>query len=261
MAKASPDPENLLCYRAPADLLAGRCVLITGAGGGVGQAVARMCAAHGATVVLLGRIQQRLEAVYDEIEHAGHPSPLIVPFDLETAGIAQYGELARQLKDTLGRLDALVLNAGWVGSLTPIRHYDPQLWARVMTVNLNAPFLLVRTLLPFIEQAPDAAIVFTTDCATRAYWGAYGAAKQGALGLLTILAAELDPYGIRVNGIDPGPLRTRLRAQHYPGLDLNTLPPPEAVSSAYLFFIGPDSRGINGHNVSLQAALVRGPAL
>jgi NAD(P)-dependent dehydrogenase (short-subunit alcohol dehydrogenase family) len=229
-------------------------VLVTGAGDGVGRAVAKACAARGATVILLGRTITKLEQVYDEIEAAGGPQPAIFPMNLETATAKDYDDLGDNIKHEFGRLDGLLNNAAQVGGLTPIRHYNINLWARMMNVNLNAPFLVCQVCIPLLEQASDPAVVFSTDDCARAFWGAYGVAKQGLAGLLKILADELETdRPVRVNGVDTGPVRTRLRMENYPGEDPNTLPAPEDVVAPYLYFIGPDSKGVTGQNFSFRS--------
>ena len=131
-------------YRPMPDLLESRVILVTGAGDGIGKTAAKSFAAHGATVVLLGRTVTKLEAVYDEIEGSGHPQPAIYPMNLEGAAPKDYQDLADTLEREFGRLDGLLHNATNLGSLTPLEHYDLELWAKVMQVNLHAPFLLTR---------------------------------------------------------------------------------------------------------------------
>lgn len=240
-------------YRATPDLLKDRIILVTGAGDGIGHAVAKAYAAHGATVILLGRTIKKLEQVYDEIEAAGHPQPAIFPMNLETATAKDYDDLGDTIKNEFGRLDGLLNNAAQVGGLTAIQHYDINLWSQIVTINLSAPFLLSQVCIPLLEQSHDPAMLFSTDDCTRAYWGAYGVAKHGQQALLKILADELDNgRPIRVNGIDTGPVRTRLRAQNYPGEDPSTLPAPEDVISPYLYFMGPASKGATGQNFKLN---------
>ncbi len=236
-------------YTAASDLLRDRVILVTGASDGIGRAVAKAYAAHGATVILLGRTLTKLEQVYDEIEAAGYPQPAIFPMNLETATAKDYDDLGDNINSEFGRLDGLLNNAAQVGGLTPIQNYNINLWARIVNVNLNAPFLICQVCIPLLELSTDPAIIFSTDDCTRAHWGAYGVAKHGQHGLLKILSDELDhDRPIRVNGIDTGPVRTNLRAQNYPGEDPSALPPPEDVVPAYLYFMGPDSRGVTGQN-------------
>lgn len=243
-------------YTPPADLLKNRVILITGAGDGIGRAAALACAAHGATVVLLGRTIAKLERVYDEIEQAGHPQPAIYPMNLEGATAKDYTDLAATLEREFGRLDGLLHNAAQLGSLSPMAHQDINLWFKVMQVNLNAPFLLTRACLGLLMQAPDASIIFTTDEVGRrgrAYWGAYGVSKAGLEGMSQILAQELETNThVRVNSLDPGAVQTRLRTVAYPGENALANPSPESIMPIYLYLLGPDSQGINGQQLSAQ---------
>jgi NAD(P)-dependent dehydrogenase (short-subunit alcohol dehydrogenase family) len=247
---------SLLDYRPAADLLSGRVVLVTGAGGGIGQAVSVALARHGATVVLLGRTVARLEAVYDTIESSGGPQPAIYPLDLAGASVADYAELADRLQASFGRLDGLLHNAAELGTLTPLQLYDPQLWARVLHVNLHAPFLLTRACLRLLQASADASVVFTSASVGRrgrAYWGAYAVASAGVEGLMQVLADELETAGrVRVNSLDPGRVRTAMHRRAYPGEDPRQRPPPEAVVPAYLYLLGPDSRGVTGQALNAQ---------
>jgi NAD(P)-dependent dehydrogenase (short-subunit alcohol dehydrogenase family) len=240
----------IMCdYHPPADLLQGRVILITGAGSGVGRAAARACAAHGASVVLLGADRGQLEAVYDAIDAAGHPQPALYVLDLAKAKAADYAGLANSIAKEFGRLDGLLHNAAVLPFLSRIDDYDPEIWDQVLQINLNAPFLLTQACLSLLRAAPDASVLFTSDKVGRkgrAYWGAYGVAKFGIEGLMQILADELEGSTLRVNSIDPGPVRTDLRIQVYPGIDPATWPLPEQVMAAYLYLLGPDSRGVTG---------------
>ena len=243
-------------YLPTPGLLNGRVVLITGAGDGIGRVAAISCAEYGASVILLGRTQRKLERVYDEIEQAGYPQPVIHPLDLEKAGAADYAQLAAALDQQFGRLDGLLHNAAILGTLTPLGLYDVDLWYKVMQVNLHAPFLLTRACLNLLRRSPDAAVVFTSDAVGRqgrAYWGAYGVSKAAVEGMMRILADEIESDGnVRVNSIDPGALRTVLRARAYPAENPNQLPTPETVMNRYLYLLGPDSRHINGRAFTAQ---------
>lgn len=246
-------------YSPAPDLLAGRVILITGAGDGIGKTAASACAAHGATVILLGRTVAKLEAVYDALVKSGYPEPAIYPMDLLGASPDDHKQLAERVETELGRLDGLLHNAARLGTLTPIDYYDPKIWLEVMQINLNAPFFLTQACLPLLKRAPDASIVFTSAAVGRqgrAYWGAYGIAKFGIEGMMQILAQELGAFPeVRVNSIDPGPVRTRLRRTAYPGEAPHTLPDPQAIMDSYLFLLGPDSRGTSGQ--AFEAQVIR----
>lgn len=230
--------------------LAGRVVLITGAGNGIGRALATASAARGASVVLLDRQVPALEAVYDEIEAAGHPQPAIYPMDLAGATPDDIATLGERIGDSLGRLDALVHNAAELGKPAPLAHYGIQAWMRTLHVDLNAPFLLTRYLLPLLQASDSGRIVFVSDRAGRtgqAYMGAYGVAKWGLEGLMRTLAAELpDHSALRVTSVDPGPTHTMLRRQGWPGEPSQHLPLPDAFADHLLYLIDPAQNPVQG---------------
>src|SRR6516165_10259575 len=196
----------------PAEL-SGRVIAITGAGSGLGRAVALACAGHQATVVLIGRDAAKLQAVDAEIAAAHAPEASIALLDLEMAVARDYDELADALLKRYGRLDGLLHNAGVLGPLSPIEQYDVPTWCKVLHVNLTAAFALTQVLLPMLRAARDASVVFTTASQARApgaYWGAYAVSKSAVETLAQVLADELEHLRhVRVNVVDPGPVRTR----------------------------------------------------
>ncbi|MBT00135.1 MAG: YciK family oxidoreductase [Oceanospirillaceae bacterium] len=246
----------MFTYQPPADLLKDRIILVTGAGDGIGRAAAHAYAAHGATVILLGRTLEKLEKIYDELEAAGAAQPAIVPLNLETAAEHDYIELSNQLHDTFGHLDGLLHNAGVLGVRTPLENYDPVIWDQVMKVNVNAPFLMTQTLLPLLQKSEDASIIFTSSGVGRkgrAHWGAYSVSKFATEGMSQILADELENLtSVRVNCINPGATRTSMRAYAYPAEDPQTNPTPEEIMPLYLYLMGPQSKGINGQSMDAQ---------
>ena len=237
-------------YQPPPDLLAGRVILVTGAGDGLGRAAALSYARHGASVILLGRTQQKLEAVYDEILAEQRSAPLLMPADLAKAGVREYEQIAAAIDQEFGRLDGLLHSAATLGTLTPLAQYDLETWQKVMQVNLNAAYLLTRACLGVLEKSADASVVFTTSNSARqgrAYWGAYAAAGAALENLAQTWADELSTNTrIRMNTLDPGAVRSALRARAYPGENPLTLPAPEAVMPLYLYLMGPDSRHATG---------------
>lgn len=242
-------------YRPAGDLLKDRIVLVTGAGDGIGRAAALAYAAHGATVVLLGKTVPKLEAVYDEIESDGGATPAIYPMHLEGATPHDYDELAKAMDSNFGRLDGILHNAASLPYLSRIKDYEADDWLKVMQVNLNAPFFMTQACLPLLDKSDDASVLFTTDRVGHvgtAFWGAYGVSKFGIEGLTQILAAELEKGNIRVNCIDPGPTRTGLRKRAFPGEDNATLKAPETLAPLYLWAMGPDSRGTTGQRLSWE---------
>lgn len=218
-----------------------RIVLVTGAAGGIGAVASKTCARYGATVILLDRDVKGLEAVYDEIEDAGYPAPAIYPMDFEGATEDDYTGLANTLEKEFGQLDGLLHNAARRDPLTPLWKIELDDWFGVLQVNLNAPFMLTRACLELLNASQSASIIFTTDHQARehhAYWGAYGVSKHALDELMRILADELENQSsIRVNAIDPGSVRTNMRARSHPGLDPGKMTEPEAIMNSYLYLL------------------------
>jgi NAD(P)-dependent dehydrogenase (short-subunit alcohol dehydrogenase family) len=236
--------------------LAGRVIGITGASDGIGRAVALACAQAQAQVILIGRNERKLDAVYAEIRASGAPEAAIALLDLEKAIARDYDQVADALLERYGRLDGLLHNAGILGTLAPIEHYDVPTWCRVMHVNVTAAFALTQVLIPALKKSADASVVFTSSAVGRqgrAYWGAYAVSKFALEGLSQVLAQELEGISqVRVNALNPGRTRTAMRRQAYPAEDLETLPLPASLSAAYLALLGPASRGVSGHSFDAQ---------
>ena len=242
---------------APAEL-AGRVIAITGASSGIGRAVALACARHGATIILIGRSERRLSEAYAQLEAGGRTDSTLVQLDLENALAGDYDALGNAIRERFGRLDGLLHSAGFLGRLAPVEHYDVPTWCRVLQVNLTAAFALTQVLLPLLKQSADASVVFTSSSVGRtgrANWGAYSVSKAGIENLVQVLAAELSGITrVRVNAINPGPARTQMRRQAYPAEDIETLPLPESLTTAYLALLGPAGRGVTGGSFDAQAA-------
>jgi NAD(P)-dependent dehydrogenase (short-subunit alcohol dehydrogenase family) len=250
-----PVPAHQRYQPAPADLR-GRVIAITGAGDGIGRAVALAAAAQGASVVLIGRGTAKLEAVHAAIPEPQRAAASIALLDLDKAVAKDYDQLADALLARYGRLDALLHNAGILGTLAPIETYDVPTWCRVLHVNLTAAFALTQVLLPALRAASDASVVFTSSGVARkprAYWGAYAVSKTGIEVLARLLAEEFEHNGNpRFNVLNPGPVRTRMRRQAFPAEDPQTLPAPEQIVAPYLWLLGGASRGINGQSLDCQ---------
>jgi NAD(P)-dependent dehydrogenase (short-subunit alcohol dehydrogenase family) len=243
-------------YQPRADLLADKVILVTGAGGGIGRTAALTLAAHGATVILLGRTLSKLEQVYDAIEAAGHPQPAIYPMNLEGATEKNYRDMCDTLSQEFGHLDGLLHNASELGDRTAIRDYAADTWQRVIQVNLHAPFMMTQALLPLLEKSKQASVVFTSSSVGhqgRAFWGAYAASKAASDNLMQTLADELEGVSrVRVNSINPGATRTAMRAAAYPAENPNTLKTPEEHMPLYLYLLGEDSSAVTGQCFNAQ---------
>lgn len=253
----------MLCefdYQAPKDLLKDRIILVTGASDGIGRAAAKSYAAHGATVILVGRTIKKLEEVYDEIEEAGGAQPAIFPLNFETATYKDYGEMAELLQKEFGRIDGILHNASILGSLTPVEAYNPQMWEQVMQVNFNSALLMTQSLLSLMYESKDASLIYTSSSVGRkgrAFWGAYSISKFATEGLMETLADELENISnIRVNSLNPGATRTAMRQLAYPGENPATLRTPQDIMGTYLYLMGPDSKGVNGQKFDAQPAKV-----
>ncbi len=197
--------------------LDGRVVLITGAHGGLGSAASLACARAGATVVLLGHKVPKLNRLYDRVAAEGG-SAMLYPLDLEGASPDDYAELAARIGSEFGHLHGVLHCAAMFRGLTPLLHTDPAAFARALHVNLTAPWWLTQACLPLLAKADDAAVVFAiNDLAQtqQAFWGGYGIAQHGLAALVAMLHAELANGPIRISGLQPGPMRTGLRAMAY----------------------------------------------
>lgn len=237
-------------YLPANDLLDDKTILITGASDGIGKALARGFADHGATVILLGRSQEKLEAIYDEIE-AAHPGKVIIhPMDFLTAGAADYKVLAESVNEQFECLDGLIHSAALLGARTPLEYYPDKDWEELMRVNVNAAFFLTKALLPALNRAPSARIVFTASSVGRqgrAYWGAYAVSKFAVEGMMQTLAEELEETSkIRVNSLNPGGTRTAMRKAAYPAENPESVPTAESLLPVYLFLFSDAAAGLHG---------------
>ncbi len=248
--------QQALNYQCANGAFKNRIILVTGAGAGIGRAAALSLAAHGATVILLGRTQEKLEAVYDEIKAAGWPEPALAPVNLTVARPEDFQELAGLFDKEFGHLDGILHNASLLGDITPMDRYGAGTWESVMQTNVNSAFYLTQAMLPLLRASDDARLLFTSSSVGRkgrAFWGAYAVSKAATENLAQVLAEELEnTSNIRVNTINPGGTRTDMRALAYPGEDPNTLKTPADIMAPYLFLLGPDSRNINGHSLDAQ---------
>jgi NAD(P)-dependent dehydrogenase (short-subunit alcohol dehydrogenase family) len=243
-------------YQAPPNLLKDRVILVTGAGQGLGQTAARAFAAHGATVILTGRNEQRLNATYDAIADAGDPEPVIFPLDLEKATDKDFAAMAEAIGGQLGRLDGILHNAARFDNLAPLELATLEQWLGTLRVNLAAPFALTRACLPLLRAAEDASVVMTSETHGRkptAYWGAFGVSKWGLEALVKTWAQELElTPQVRINLLVPGPVQSPQRKKTHPAEVQETLPTADAVMPTYLYLMGPASRDRSGEIFDAQ---------
>ena len=245
-----------ISYEYAGDILKDRIVLVTGASDGIGKALALHIAGLGAQVLLHGRNTNKLEEVYDQItELKDAPRPSIAVLDLATADSDAYASLVNSIEQEFGRLDGLVHNAGILGQRLSIEQYDVADWQRVMHVNLTVPFVLTQALMPLLRASVDPSIIFTSSGVGRigkAFWGAYSVSKFGTESLSQILADENRHTPLRVNCINPGPIRTKMRLAAYPAEDRDALKRPEDIMATYVYLLGPDSQGVTGQSFDVQ---------
>ncbi len=247
-----PIPQD---YDPPRDLLEGRVVLVTGAGQGLGRAFALDAAAHGATVALLGRTLEKLEATYDAITAAGGAEPALIPLDLASAATPEYDALNQLLRRDLKRLDAVAHCASHFVPLGPLADQTLEQWMTLLKVNLAAPFALTRACLPLLSAVSGSSVVFTGETHgvhPLAYWGGFAVSKAGLSTLAAVWGEELAHKGRpRMNVFVPGPVATPQRARSHPGEDRAKLRTAQAAARALLFLLGPDGAAYNGRTVEM----------
>ena len=243
-------------YAPAPGAFAGRTVLVTGAGDGLGRCVALGAARCGAEVILLGRTVRKLEATHDRIVESGGRQPAIYPMDLSGAGPEDYAELADRIECAYGRLHGIVHAAAAFSGLTPLAHLEPGDWLRTVHVNLTAPFLVTAACLSLLQAVPDAAVVFVGDAHGRhagAYWGAYAVSKFGVEGLAKVLAEEVESAGTpRVVCVIPGPMRTALRSRAFPAEQPDSVPEPGAVAGGILYALDPAASILHGARADIR---------
>lgn len=216
--------------------LAEKIVLVTGASRGIGRASALILAKAGAHIVATARTEAALEELDDEIFAATGKHATLVPLDLTDGdAIDQLGGVIHQ---RFGRIDTLVHSGAMLGGLSPVAHIAPAQWDKVLTTDLTATFRLIRSFEALLRAAPGGgkAIFLTSKLAVapRAFWGPYAAAKAGLEALVKSWADEIEHTGVRAVLLDPGPMRTRMRAEAYPGEDPLTLPDPSEIGPLVL---------------------------
>ncbi len=245
--------KDLKNYLPRKDLLKNRFVVVTGATDGIGKAISLACAAYGAKLLLLARNEKKLNSLLQALSQNSSNAHQKYVIDFATAEETDYVRFAEYIRTQSSPVDSLILNAGHIEALQNLRNYQLDTWLHTITINLHASFMLAKCCIPSLESSSDPSIVFSTHDCTKAYWGAYGVSKAAQVGMMNILADELDgDKPVRVNGVNPAPVRTKLRTANYPGVNPQTLPAPDEVVSPYLYFIGPDSKKVTGMNYKIN---------
>lgn len=250
--------DTLLSAAPAADCLQNKTLLVTGATGGLGSALARECARLGGTVILAGRDVPALEKLYDELEASGAAQPAIFPINHQGATQHDYQTMASMLTEEFGELHGLIHCAADPGIPTPLREYPVDIWTQVMNINFTSGFLLTRALLPLMDKTGDASIVMVTDTQQSAFWGAYGVSKSAVESMAAILADEIegmqDDNGnprVCVNTIYPGPMRTRLRAKSFAGELPSESPLPATKTTPFIHLLARTEPSRHGTHVKV----------
>lgn len=250
-------------YQPKHNLLDQHIILVTGAGDGIGREAALTYAKFGAQLVLLGRTESKLQAVQAAIAASGGAPAHVITFDLLHAVPEHYSQLAANLAAKLPRLDGILHNAALLGEIAPMAELSMDMWHQVMQVNVNAPFMLTKVLLPLLLQSHASSLVFTTSSVGRvgrANWGGYAVSKFATEGMMQVLADEYKNSKLRVNCINPGGTRTQMRASAFPDEDKEKLKTPAEIMPLYLYLMGDDSSRKTGISFDAQPSRPSGAA-
>ncbi|RCL44772.1 MAG: SDR family NAD(P)-dependent oxidoreductase [SAR86 cluster bacterium] len=232
-------------------MMEGKTILITGANRGIGKSLAKNFSNIGANVILLGKNEDSLNEVYDEIISCTKTKPLIIESDLNLLDLDGAHQIKKAIVNQYGVLDGLIYNAAKLGKMTSIEDYEDGLWKEIINTNLNSSFLIYKELIPILKAAPSGRIIFTSSGVAevgKAYWGAYSVSKFAVKGLAEVIRDELDSTSnIKVFNYDPGATKTSMRASAYPGEDPNNLKDPDKLFGDYLWFFSEESQNSTQH--------------
>ena len=232
-------------------MMEGKTILITGANRGIGKSLAKNFSNIGANVILLGKNEDSLNEVYDEIISCTKTKPLIIESDLNLLDLDGAHQIKKAIVNQYGVLDGLIYNAAKLGKMTSIEDYEDGLWKEIINTNLNSSFLIYKELIPILKAAPSGRVIFTSSGVAevgKAYWGAYSVSKFAVKGLAEIMRDELDSTtNIKVFNYDPGATKTSMRASAYPGEDPNNLKDPDKLFGDYLWFFSEESQNSTQH--------------
>ena len=228
-----------------------KVILITGANKGIGKTLSLEFSKMGVNIVLLGRNEESLDSVYDEIITTTSTKPLIIKCDLSNIDINSAKQISDEIMEVYGRLDGVIFNAAKLGKMSTIEDYEEDVWKEVFNINLHSAFIISKEILPALKAAPNGRIIFTSSGVAevgKAFWGAYSASKFAVKGLAEILRDELDTTSnVKVFNYDPGKTRTSMRALAYPAENPQDLKEPKVLFNDYLWFFSDESQTSNQH--------------
>jgi len=228
-----------------------KVILITGANKGIGKTLSLEFSKMGANIVLLGRNEESLDSVYDEIITTTSTKPLIIKCDLSNIDNRSAKQINDEIMGVYGRLDGVIFNAAKLGKMSTIEDYEEDIWKEVFNINLHSAFIISKEVLSALKAAPNGRIIFTSSGVAevgKAFWGAYSASKFAVKGLAEILRDELDTTSnVKVFNYDPGKTRTSMRALAYPAENPQDLKEPKVLFNDYLWFFSDESQLSNQH--------------
>ena len=228
-----------------------KVILITGANKGIGKMLSLEFSKMGVNIVLLGRNEESLDSVYDEIITTTSTKPLIIKCDLSYIDNKSAKQINDEIMGVYGRLDGVIFNAAKLGKMSTIEDYEEDIWKEVFNINLHSAFIISKEILPALKAAPNGRIIFTSSGVAevgKAFWGAYSASKFAVKGLAEILRDELDTTSnVKVFNYDPGKTRTSMRALAYPAENPQDLKEPKVLFNDYLWFFSDESQSSNQH--------------
>lgn len=231
-------------------MLNGKVALITGASQGLGKALALAYAEEGAQVVINSRSEDAIRPV---AEQAGSKGAEVLAIAADVSNEDDVRRLVDAAVERFGKIDVLVNNAGILGPRVAIEKFPENEWRKVIDANLTGPYLVTKATIPHMpEGASIINVVSGVSIQGRAEWGAYSVSKFGIEGLTQILAAELEERGIRANAVDPGGMRTDMRAAAYPEEDPSTRITPEENTAVFLYLASDESKGVTGERFKAQ---------
>ena len=237
-------------------VLKDKTIVISGAGSGIGRQAAKSFSEHGANLILLSKNIKKLETLYDEIIDEKKNDVIIQPLNFEIAEENDFEKIISAIKDKYPSIDGLLNNAGVLGEKKPLEQYNYATWKNVIKVNVDASFLLTKSLLPLLKKSNGSSIIFTSSGVGRkgrAYWGAYSISKFATEAMMQIFSEELqNTSSVRVNCINPGAVRTNMRESAYPAENPETNPSATKIMKPYLYLMSDISKEINGQSIDAQ---------